>query len=319
MKSMLTGYRWVASISRLLLILPLLVACVQSSTATEWDSPLYADHPLVGKLWDSASGEFVEQSDLLEQIENAQYLILGEKHDNPDHHALQLQLLDQLIEQNKLSRLTLEMLDSTSNEALSNLGMQTFENLDELSNYLNWDEEGWDWNFYGPLVKSAFQASLPIYAGNISGETVGQIYGEPTPAAIAAVFGEQVMQRLTTDIDESHCGLLPESQFASMVRIQQTRDFTMAQQLVSTDDNKLALLVAGNYHARHDLGVPNYLLAQDSSLERTAIVSLSFMEVQPGETDPAVYLDRFNDQSAYDYIWFTPAVTSEDYCASLRQ
>ncbi|MCG8415253.1 MAG: ChaN family lipoprotein [Pseudomonadales bacterium] len=316
---MQTGYRWAASISRLVLALPFLVACAQTTTASDWESTLYADHPLVGKLWHSASGEFVEQAALWDKLESAQYLLLGEKHDNPDHHVLQLRLINELIAQDQLSRVTFEMLDSSSSEALANLNTRQFSDLDELSDYLDWDVEGWDWDFYGPLVKSAYQASLPIYAGNISGETVGRIYGEPTPPEIASVFGDDVMQRLTTDIDESHCGLLPESQFASMVRIQQTRDYTMAQQLVSKDTAKLALLVAGNYHARHDLGVPNYLLAQDQALHRDAIVSLSFMEVQPGEQDPAVYLDRFSDQSAYDFIWFTPAVTSEDYCASLRQ
>ncbi len=316
---MQTGYRWAVSISRLVLALPFLVACAQTTTANNWESPLYADHPLVGKLWHSASGEFVERTELWNRLDTAQYLILGEKHDNPDHHTLQLQLLNELIAQDHLSRLTLEMLDSSSTEALSNLYAQRFSNLDEIGDYLAWDKEGWDWDFYGPLVKSAYQASLPIYAGNISGETVGRVYGEPTPPEIASVFDDAVMQRLTTDIDESHCGMLPESQFASMVRVQQTRDYRMAQQLASNGSSKLALLVAGNYHARHDLGVPNYLLAQEQNLNRDAIVSLSFMEVQPGELDPAVYLDRFSDQTAYDFIWFTPAVTSEDYCASLRQ
>jgi len=211
------------------------------------------------------------------------------------------------------------MLDSTSDEALQALSSQRLNSSDELKDYLNWDSEGWNWEFYGPLVEAVYNSSIPIYSGNISGATVGAVYGQPTSPEIAEVFGETVMNRLTQDIDESHCGLLPESQFAAMVRVQQTRDFTMAKQMPAAEQEKLSLLIAGNYHARQDLGVPNYLLAQNEELERNEIISVSFMEVQSGEDDPVSYLDRFSEQIPYDYIWFTPALTSEDYCDSLRQ
>jgi hypothetical protein len=42
------------------------------------------------------------------------------------------------------------------------------------------------------------------------------------------------------------------------------------------------------------------------------------MEVAPGEEDPSAYLQQFKSQPAFDYIWFTPAISDEDYCASLQ-
>ena len=147
---------------------------------------------------------------------------------------------------------------------------------------------------------------------------MGRVYGEPTPAEIAAVLDETVMEKLYEDIDASHCGLLPQSQFPAMVRVQQTRDHRMAMQLGEPAAGKAAVLIAGNFHVRHDLGVPNYLLKQNSGLNRDDIISLAFLEVQPGETDPAVYLEQFSQLPAYDFLWFTPAVTAEDYCDSLR-
>lgn len=317
---MLIGYRWVAQINRIFLVLVLLlqVGCAQVIPASQWESPLYRNHPLVGKLWHAESGRFVTEAELWQEVEAASYLILGEKHDNPDHHELQLDILSQLLQRDVLSKLTLEMLDSSSSDLLQSLSRQEFSTSAELRDYLRWDSEGWDWGFYGPLIETAYSNGLPIKAGNISGETVGAVYGQPTSPEIAAVFDDEVMARLTRDIDESHCGLLPESQFASMVRVQQTRDYTMAKEFQNPDSTKLALLIAGNYHARQDLGVPNYLLAQDDQLQRSQIISLSFMEVQAGEEDPVAYQDQFSAQAAYDYIWFTPAVTAEDYCASLR-
>ena len=72
----------------------------------------------------------------------------------------------------------------------------------------------------------------------------------------------------------------------------------------------LAVLITGNYHARKDLGVPNYLIAQHPELEWSDILSLAFLEVVPGEMDPRAYLDQFSGRSAYDFIWFTPAVSN---------
>ena len=316
---MTTGYKWAVPISHTLVVLPLLFACTQNVSLAQWESPLYQDNPLVGRLWHTETEQFVNEEVLWAEIRNARFLILGEKHDNPDHHDFQLDLVSGLIDRNLLSSLTLEMLDSTSDEALQALPNQQLNSSDELRDYLSWDSEGWDWEFYGPLVEAVYVSDIPIYSGNISGETMGAVYGQPTSPEITGVFGEAVMNRLTQDIGESHCGLLPESQFAAMVRVQQTRDFTMAKQMPGAERDKLSLLIAGNYHARQDLGVPNYLLAQNDELQRDEILSVSFMEVQGREDDPVSYLDSFSEQIPYDYIWFTPALTSEDYCNSLRQ
>ena len=59
----------------------------QLSNSLEWESELYADHSLVGKIWSSATSSYVSITQLSELSLSAKYLILGEKHDNPDHHS----------------------------------------------------------------------------------------------------------------------------------------------------------------------------------------------------------------------------------------
>ena len=70
-----------------------------------------------------------------------------------------------------------------------------------------------------------------------------QVYSSPTSAEIEAVLDAEVMSRLLADIDESHCGLLPESQFPPMVRVQQTRDHIMAQSLLLDEGKNHGLAV----------------------------------------------------------------------------
>jgi uncharacterized iron-regulated protein len=209
-------------------------------------------------------------------------------------------------------------MDTGMQPRLDTIRAQDIDTLDELKQYLSWDEEGWDWSFYGPLIFAVLQSRIEISAANISNETMMQVYAESLADEIAAVLGEAIVARLNSDIDESHCGLLPASQFPAMVRVQQTRDHQMALALTSTGGEDISVLIAGNYHVRQDLGVPNYILALDSSSSRNEILSVALLEVEFGETDPAVYLESESDLAAFDYIWFTPAISDEDYCASLQ-
>jgi uncharacterized iron-regulated protein len=57
----------------------------------------------VGRIWHGANKEFVEIQHLVNAIESASYLLLGEKHDNPDHHLLQLMVLKHVVEQMRVS------------------------------------------------------------------------------------------------------------------------------------------------------------------------------------------------------------------------
>ena len=68
-------------------------------------------------------------------------------------------------------------------------------------------------------------------------------------------------------IKDGHCGLLPESQFAPMARIQLARDESMARVSEAAlrelgQPGKSVLLVAGRGHVRSDIGVPTWLPAE---------------------------------------------------------
>lgn len=303
------------------LVLLLLAGCAitQPNQTEQWQSQLYSDHALVGMIWDSQRDEFIAADDLFARIEEASYLLLGEKHDNPDHHALQLRSLDHVLQAGKVSSVSFEMMNSDQQTLLQDLPSLRRMDPEQINEYLEWDNDGWDWDYYGPLIARALQADVPINAANISNEEMMEVYGAPTPAEIEGVLDEPTMVALEKDIDESHCGMLPESQFPAMVRVQQARDFAMASSLASSVEGQLQVLIAGNYHIRRDLGVPNYLLNRQPNLQASQIVSLAFMEVDAASTSPADYLQQFGSVKAYNYIWFTPAVSDEDYCASMRQ
>lgn len=317
---MITGYRWaeLTKAAIFLAMVPLSSLSIAQLENPRWESELYADHELVGVVWDVKNESIISAANLLTELKSGDYLLLGEKHDNPDHHALQLLVTEAILQSGKLSALSFEMMDSTIQAKLDLISEQSFDSLEDLKTYLEWDSDGWNWDFYYPLIEAALNASTPIFAGNISRATMSEVYSAPQSAALQEVVGEEVMAQLINDIDASHCGLLPESQFPAMVSVQQARDSAMANSLPSPQAGRIALLIAGNYHARQDLGVPNYLLASNNNLSLDKIVSLAFMEVNDELLAASDYVESTAGVDAYDYIWFTPAVSNEDYCASLR-
>jgi len=290
-----------------------------NSPETGWETSLRADKALVGKIWEVSTRRFISAEALLENLKSREYVLLGEKHDNPDHHSLQREILTALSAEAGLGAVSFEMMATDIAPRLETLGTRKFASSELLAEYIEWDSQGWDWAFYGPLVSLAYERNLPIYAGNISRAQMSALYASDSPVAVGAV-GELARAQLRADIDSSHCGLLPESQFDAMVRVQQGRDESLARSLVGANnaEGKAAVLIAGNYHIRQDLGVPNYLLRAQPSLQREAIASVAFLEVAEGGTQPEHYLEDSIELPAYDYLWFTPALANKDYCAGMR-
>jgi uncharacterized iron-regulated protein len=284
-----------------------------------WQTSLRADEALVGKIWEVSTGRFISAEALLENLKSREYVLLGEKHDNPDHHLLQREILAALSEETVLGAVSFEMMTTDIAPRLKTLGTRRFASSDLLAEYIEWDTQGWDWEFYGPLLSLAYERNVPIYAGNISRTEMSSLYASDSPVAEGAV-GELARAQLRADIDASHCGLLPESQFDAMVRVQQGRDESLARSLTGEQlsNGKVALLIAGNYHIRQDLGVPNYWLRAQPTLQRDAIAAVAFLEVAEEETQPGNYLEGSVEVPSYDYLWFTPALANKDYCAGMR-
>ena len=131
MRYISNGHRWVvcskciqgialyfAMLSTLIFVFP-----VQAQLAAPdvWQSELEQDHELVGKIWSESDQSFIGIDELVSRISGARYLLIGEKHDNPDHHAIQLNVLEFLSSEGKLSQLAMEMMDATATPLLSTL------------------------------------------------------------------------------------------------------------------------------------------------------------------------------------------------------
>lgn len=299
----------------------LVLSCIWAFAAHAQELPAWVsteglDDPHVGKVLDTASGVWLPPSMLVESLVSAPYVLVGEKHDNPDHHRLQLWLLQRLQEERPQGALVMEMIAPTQQAAIDRLqgelsqGGLPQDGLPQkglpqekqpqggaqLEKELEWSP-GWDWSLYGPLVRWGLAHPQRLLAANLTEDEMRAIY--QAPPAPADVYSAEALELLEEAIATSHCGKLPEQQFPAMLAVQQERDERMAQQLAEAPAP--ALLLAGNYHVRKDLGVPLHWPAEGPQ------APLVVMLVEAGGTLP--------DRAQADFVWLTAALPATDYCA----
>jgi uncharacterized iron-regulated protein len=294
---------------RLLLccFLLLLSACQTAATLPPipaWQSSQGHEHADLGRIIDLRSGASLTPAQLVEQLAAAELVLVGEQHDNPDHHRLQLWLLQALAAQRPQGSLLLEMLnpDQQDRVVAAHAAILDGQAPADLPAALAW-QKNWDWALYGPIVSYALAQPYPLQAANLNRSEIMQIY-----AARPALQGRlsttaPVRETLLADIRESHCGLLPEAQMPAMLAVQQQRDRRMAERLQAAPTP--ALLLAGGFHAKRDLGVPLHLA--DLGVESGALI------LQLAEVGKPV------SAASADFVWYSAALPEQDHCAALRR
>ena len=266
-------------------------------------APLGHEHADLGRIVDLANGRTIDPEQLLDRLARAERVLVGEQHDNPDHHALQLWLLRELSRLRPQGSVLMEMLnpDQQNKVDQARTTARAGQAITDPFDTLAW-QPGWDWSLYGPLVMHQLRQPYPLLAANLDRAEIMQIYRQRPVLGGERSGAAEVQERLLADIRESHCGLLPDSQLPAMLAVQQQRDRRMAEALLAAPQP--SVLLAGAFHVRKDLGVPLHL-ADLSAQAGNAVLILT-------EVGRAV------DASMADYVWFTAAQPEQDHCAKLR-
>src|SRR5690554_4588930 len=97
-----------------------------------------------------------EEGRILEALRRARFRLLGEVHDNPEHHAIRARLLDALGRSGLKPAVAFEQFDSERQEALEELQGKD-PTADDIARAVRFDRKGWNWEFYRPLVEVALK------------------------------------------------------------------------------------------------------------------------------------------------------------------
>jgi uncharacterized iron-regulated protein len=185
-------------------------------------------------------------------------LIFGEQHDQPDQQRQVAEAVRDLAARQQLQAVVIEMADRGHGTA----GLPAQADEATVQQALAWNDAGWPWAAYGPIVMAAVRAGVPVLGGNLPRASMRESMAD---VRLDDTVPASVRERLTLAVREGHCNLLPASQEPGMLRIQIARDLSMAQvvreALQGAPGGKQVLLHAGAQHASRDRGVPLHLTA----------------------------------------------------------
>jgi len=285
------------------------------------------DHPWVGWAWSIETRRLYPGSKLLAELEAYRFVLLGEVHDNPDHHRRQAQVLRRLVAAGRRPAVVVEMLSTDVAEALAEVRARPDAGPEALRRAVAWDASGWPaWELYAPVFEVALAADLPVVPGDLAASALEVLRREGFEGLGPAVrrdlglhdpVPEAWRRALAARVQRAHCDLLPEEALPRMVDVQLARDAHLARALAEAAEGEGAVLVAGAGHVRRDQAVPAWLERRGVG---GSLASVALVEVRGDAAGPGADLrERFGGSIPYDRVWFTPGHPREDPCDELRK
>jgi uncharacterized iron-regulated protein len=291
-----------------------------------WHAPLGHEDALVGRIYDPALHRFVLPSEAIERARRSDFVLLGEKHDNPDHHRLQAWLIDALVRAGGRPAVAFEMIPRDRAGALA-ASIETHPaDPDALGAALDWAHSGWpDFSLYRPIFASALAARLPIVPGDLARKEYTRLRhggldalpeAERARLALDPPLSDQARHALADEVRAGHCGMAPEAMVDAMINVQRVRDAELADALLGAASVDGAVLIAGAGHVRKDRGAPLYLARR---APQKSVLALAFIEVPGGPAETAEPAERASQLGLeFDLVWFTARVDDEDPCERFR-
>ncbi|MFN3686702.1 ChaN family lipoprotein [Salinarimonas sp.] len=302
----------------------LLAALALPAAASAPPEPvLPAAHPLSGTILDARTGAAIEPAEVAARIGAADLVLLGERHGNPDHHALQAWATGIAAAAAPEGRVVLEMVARADDAPL--VRARAPEDVAGLGEALAWEARGWpEFALYAPILDAALGAGWRLSGGDVSREPLMAVARDGLAAldsemraalSLDAPLAAQEQARLSRAIALGHCDLLPAERIPPMADAQRLRDATLADALLAEDGP--AVLIAGALNVDRGMGVPAYLARR--APERS-VLAIAFVEIGADGPLPEESVAGFGSpQAAFDIVWLTGAPAREDPCLALAE
>ncbi len=267
---------------------------------------------LAGRTWLPEERRFIDEEALVEKLEAARFVLLGEIHDHPEHHRIRARLLEEaLADAGRKPVVAMEMISTEQRHAL--LRYQQDERPDPagLGEALDWNESGWpDWEIYQPIARVAFSRGLTLADANLPRAEVREMVRAGGLASLDQDRLEQLIldrslpgkqdKRLVARLRASHCHGLSDEILKAMRDAQRLRDGHMAMRLREVANRDGAVLIAGNGHQHNGYGVPWYLRRAGEE----SVFTVALIPVEPGKEKPQEYRTG-EERLPFDAVRFT--------------
>ena len=256
---------------RLLATLSLLLATACSSSKLignpQFPYPLQ-EQAQVDQIVHMPTGILVQEADMLDMVSQNRIVYVGETHDNPASHRLQLKILQAMAERfpGKIA-LGMEMFTPAQDDTLakwSSGNLTEKEFLKEAGWYKVWKG---DFEYYRDLLLLARDKNIPVIGLNADKQSVRKVVAnkldELTPEEVELVANMNLDDPYQRGLVEGIYGghVKSDGMLDGFHRAQTLWDETMANSVVnflSAEEHKdfRMVVIAGGNHVRYGFGIP---------------------------------------------------------------
>lgn len=213
-------------------------------------------------------------------------VLLGENHNNAEHHRLRLEVLRRAFAAGWRPALAMEQFDHDRQADIDRARHQQPRNAQHIIDIAS-PPAGvrgkWNWSYYRSFIELALEYGVPLLGANLSTADTGKVVrggyaavfdaGRVKSLGLDVTVSPEVQSAQEREMDIGHCNALPPSALPGMARGQIARDAVMASVLIQHAPQGVAL-IAGNGHVRRDIGVPRWL----SSALRERTLAVGYLE-----------------------------------------
>jgi len=244
-------------------------------------------------MWvDTLRSEPISFTDLLDELELARVIYLGEIHRIPRHHELQLQIIQGLADRGVPLVLAMEQFEFFSQPALDRFNRSEID-LDQLVVEADWDVRWRNHAQYHSLVEVGHAQQTPILALNARAETIRAV-GRQGLSGISSeqraelpndiLLDDPLYERLLTRVLGVHMAFDPQK-LRPVFEAQVARDETMAERLASflestEGQGRTAVVLCGRGHCEFGLGIPDRVARRLSGVAQRVILFSESGELQ---------------------------------------
>ncbi|NDE43340.1 MAG: hypothetical protein EB073_03400, partial [Burkholderiaceae bacterium] len=190
-----------------------------------WILLVFSSAASANSIVDLRNQTTINQERLIAELISADYILLGELHDNPHHHEARGRLIAVIA-----SKKYAAVVEYLPTGPLVRWTGSTLQSLEQAG----FSPKAWPWKLYQPLFEAVRVSGLPLYGSNLDRSISKTIFsGGSIPAAMESDYQKSALtgeakRSLENDLIDGHCGKLPAQYLEPMFRVQRLTDISMA-------------------------------------------------------------------------------------------
>lgn len=230
---------------------------------------------------------------------NYRFVMVGENHDNAEHHKVQASIIEALVKQNRKVVVGFEMFTRDNQQALDQFTSDDWK-FEDFQTKANWEKQwGFPFHLYQPIFESVRRHSLPMVALNLPRDWVRAIGKD----GVTALTPEQKKWApdITLDNKEHRSvfnalmgghpmeGPRGENIYAAQVSWDEGMATSAADYMKDKSPETVMVIIAGSGHTMYGQGI-NYRLKKKGfdSYNVTCLSAPDARQISRGFADVAV-------------------------------